>query len=41
MDNDNNNDNDKLVEGASLMGSLAAAANRRSAARTTANATGR
>jgi Na+/H+ antiporter NhaC len=41
MDNDNNNDNDKLVEGASLMGGLAAAVNRRSAARTTANATGR
>lgn len=37
MDNDRN----KIVEGASLMGGLANAINRRNAARTTAKATGR
>jgi hypothetical protein len=40
MDNENDN-GDKLVEGASLMGGLANAINRRNAAKTTAKATGR
>lgn len=35
------NDRDKIVEGASLMGGLANAINRRNAANTTANAAGR
>jgi len=40
MDNENDNGSDKLVEGASLMGGIAAAVNRRNAAKTTAKAIG-